>query len=228
MRIPKRQGSNKSWWRGGKVEIGMRFLFIFPFEMKKFNRRSLWFRGADVLRCIMHRLHGHRPFNQHSKHFLFCCCGIVFVLLTACSSGQPNVGTPTPLAENAPLDQLFPATEGDRLDSLTAPYKAEARRTLPESKKRYLNGLNPGEVYFVSTRICDQESDCEDVFIEVTKWENDQIEGLLANQVQTVDGYVYGQMMHLSEQDVHDWTISKPDGTKEGNYVGKFLDTMLE
>jgi uncharacterized protein YegJ (DUF2314 family) len=196
--------------------------------MKKYNRPSSWFSGADGKRSCKEFMRDNRPFNQHPKHFLLWCCGIVFALVTACSSGQPDVGTPTPLAENAPLDQLFPATDGKRLDSLTAPYKAEARRTLPESKKRFLNGLNIGEVYFVSTRICDQEADCEDVFIEVTKWVNDQIEGLLANQVQTVDGYVYGQIIHLSEKDVHDWTISKPDGTEEGNYVGKFLDTMLE
>ena len=25
--------------------------------------------------------------------------------------------------------------------------------------------------------------------------------------------------------EVLDWTISKPDGTEEGNFVGKFLDT---
>ena len=29
----------------------------------------------------------------------------------------------------------------------------------------------------------------------------------------------------MKESDVLDWTISKPDGTEEGNFVGKFLDT---
>ncbi len=196
--------------------------------MKKHHRPNSWFHLTDGKHCLKELMRDNRPFHQHPKNFLLCCCGIVFALVTACSSGQPNVGTPTPLAENAPLDQLHPATNTKKLDSLTAPYTAEARRTLPESKRRFLNGLNPGEVYFVSTRICDQKADCEDVFIEVTKWENDQIEGLLANQVQTLNGYVYGQIIHLTEQDVHDWTISKPDGTEEGNFVGKFLETLMK
>jgi hypothetical protein len=31
--------------------------------------------------------------------------------------------------------------------------------------------------------------------------------------------------MTVQEKDVYDWTISRPDGSEDGNYVGKFLDT---
>ena len=29
----------------------------------------------------------------------------------------------------------------------------------------------------------------------------------------------------VPELEVLDWTVSKPDGTEDGNFVGKFLDT---
>lgn len=31
-------------------------------------------------------------------------------------------------------------------------------------------------------------------------------------------------MISFAESMLIDWTISKPDGTEEGNYIGKFLD----
>ncbi|MBK7538639.1 MAG: hypothetical protein IPI49_25370 [Myxococcales bacterium] len=34
-----------------------------------------------------------------------------------------------------------------------------------------------------------------------------------------------GDPVQFSEQEVEDWTISRPDGSEEGNVVGKFLDT---
>jgi hypothetical protein len=33
-----------------------------------------------------------------------------------------------------------------------------------------------------------------------------------------------GDPYKLSERDLTDWLISKPDGSEEGNVVGKFLD----
>jgi len=40
-----------------------------------------------------------------------------------------------------------------------------------------------------------------------------------------VTGYKHGDTYSFPEADLLDWTISKPDGTEEGNFVGKFLDT---
>lgn len=38
-------------------------------------------------------------------------------------------------------------------------------------------------------------------------------------------GFKKGDKLKVEEKDVLDWTISKPDGTEEGNVIGKFLDT---
>ena len=41
----------------------------------------------------------------------------------------------------------------------------------------------------------------------------------------TLIGYGMGQFYSLPESQLIDWMIAKPDGTEEGNEVGKFLDT---
>lgn len=33
-------------------------------------------------------------------------------------------------------------------------------------------------------------------------------------------------MIDFKEKDIIDWLISKPDRSEEGNFVGKFLDTL--
>ena len=33
-----------------------------------------------------------------------------------------------------------------------------------------------------------------------------------------------GQALSVAEADVVDWTIARPDGTEEGNWMGRFID----
>ena len=33
-------------------------------------------------------------------------------------------------------------------------------------------------------------------------------------------------MIEFNEKDILDWLIAKPDGSEEGNFIGKFLDTL--
>lgn len=39
-----------------------------------------------------------------------------------------------------------------------------------------------------------------------------------------VTGYKRGDPHDLPEAEIVDWLISRPDGSEEGNVVGKFLD----
>jgi hypothetical protein len=43
-----------------------------------------------------------------------------------------------------------------------------------------------------------------------------------------VKGYKHGDEYKFPESEVLDWTISKPDGTEEGNFIGKFFDSLRE
>ena len=65
----------------------------------------------------------------------------------------------------------------------------------------------------------------ETVFIEVQKISGDVIDGIIANQIEVVTGYAQGQKYSVKESVILDWLISNPDGSEEGNVVGKFLDT---
>ena len=49
--------------------------------------------------------------------------------------------------------------------------------------------------------------------------------GILASDLEIVKTHHKGDLLTFKKDDVYDWTISKPDGTDEGNFVGKFLDT---
>jgi len=51
-----------------------------------------------------------------------------------------------------------------------------------------------------------------------------EISGRIASSM-TLIGYGMGQFYSLPESQLIDWMIAKPDGTEEGNEVGKFLDT---
>jgi hypothetical protein len=61
--------------------------------------------------------------------------------------------------------------------------------------------------------------------VRVTSWKDDVIEGVEASDLELLKHHEKGEKLKCKESDVLDWTISKPDGTEEGNFVGKFLDT---
>lgn len=65
----------------------------------------------------------------------------------------------------------------------------------------------------------------EQVFVRVVSWHGDQIEGTLNSEVK-LNNYSQGEPLLVLEKDVVDWTILRPDGSEEGNVVGKFLDTQ--
>ena len=133
----------------------------------------------------------------------------------------------SPLSENAPPDKPR-AVESDavkKFEDAIAPYVAKARATLPDIKKRFNHGLNKGEVLSITTRLYDANGKFEQVFVEVKSWKDKTISGLLASDLTLIKGHKAGEKMVVEEKDVYDWTISKPDGTEEGNFVGNFLDT---
>lgn len=152
-------------------------------------------------------------------------------LLSAFTWGQQTAPSDAdkraPLSENAPKDKpvQFNDEASKKFEAAIAPYVAKARATLPDTKKRFAQGLNKGEVLFVTTRLHDADGKFEQVFVEVKSWKDTTITGLLATDPGLIKGHKQGEKMVVDEKDVYDWTISKPDGTEEGNFVGNFLDT---
>ncbi len=128
------------------------------------------------------------------------------------------------LAPNAPKDRPQLLQEAT-LDKAIAPYVAKAKDTYRAAKAKYLAGLPRGETFFITTRLLDPRGGMEQVFVRVSRIEGDKISGTIASQVQLVAGYRFGQQYTFPESALIDWLISKPDGSEEGNVVGKFLDT---
>lgn len=147
-------------------------------------------------------------------------------------SGIDNV-TASSLAQNPKVspnpskDQPTEArgkTEVDEYRAAIAPYVAKGRQTYPGAKRRYLAGLPTGRTFFVVTMLSDKAGTTEQVFVAVTKVLNGQITGRIATDDLTVTGYKKGDPYSFPESDLIDWVITHPDGTEEGNVVGKFLD----
>jgi uncharacterized protein YegJ (DUF2314 family) len=147
------------------------------------------------------------------------------VLLTFCFIASVGFSQ-SPLAPNAPADtsQKVAADKVAAYQKAIAPYIAKARETYPAAKKRYLAGLPPKHVFFLTTKLHDAAGKFEQVFIEVSSIAGGKVTGFIASDIELVEGFKKGAEYTFPETDMLDWLISKPDGTEEGNFVGKFLD----
>jgi hypothetical protein len=130
------------------------------------------------------------------------------------------------LAPNAPPDQPVQANrqQVEAMERAIQPYIAQARATYPQAKARFLAGLPPKEVFFVTVLLRDSSGQVEQTFLAVRSIQGSRVYGRIATDIDLVKGYHRGDPYDVAESDIRDWTISKPDGTEEGNYVGKFLD----
>lgn len=151
------------------------------------------------------------------------------VLVSACAASvlsqeRDNVH----VAPNAPPDQPKQANssaEVRKFEEAIQPHLKKAKETYPDAKKRFLGGLPPKHSFFITTRLRDEQGRFEQVFIAVKEIKKDVIKGVIWNDVMVVSGYKFGDTYSFPESDLIDWTITKPDGTEDGNFVGKFLDT---
>jgi len=133
------------------------------------------------------------------------------------------------LAPNAPADKVVSVSSDEqarRFEAAIAPYVKEARRTFPDAKGRFLAGLPPGETFFVTVRLVDGQQGVEIVFVQVRTIKDGWVIGKIANEVVTVKGHEQGDVLATQETSILDWTITKPDGSEEGNLVGKFLESQ--
>jgi hypothetical protein len=136
------------------------------------------------------------------------------------------------VSPNAPKDRTSVVVDSEAGDSrarfrrLIAPYVEKARASYPQARARYVAGLPDGHIFFVTVVIGDSEGRTEQIFLRVDKIDKGVIFGRIWNDIGLVRGYRYQDAIRIGEADIIDWTISKPDGSEEGNEVGKFLDTQ--
>ncbi|MBC6611056.1 DUF2314 domain-containing protein [Hymenobacter sp. BT507] len=148
------------------------------------------------------------------------------------AQAQQKPANNAPLAAHAPTDQplAFATTDAARrlreLDMQIASAVKQARTTLPSVKKRFQTGLPEEQVLFLTTRLYDADGTFEQVFVRVRTWSGTTVQGIIANELLTVQSFTQGQQITFPEKAVLDWTISLPDGSEEGNFVGKLLDSL--
>ena len=133
------------------------------------------------------------------------------------------------VAPNARRDQpltAFSGSEAMRMFFAMEPYIAHARASWPDAKRRFVAGLPRQHSLFVTTRLRDGSGRIEQVFVAVDSVIAKRIYGRIWSQILIVDGYRLQQPYAFSEDDLIDWMIARPEGTEEGNVVGRFLDTF--
>ena len=127
-----------------------------------------------------------------------------------------------------PPDKPIPLSDAQQVTQLeraVAPYVAKACRTYPAAKKRFAAGLPPKYVFSLTTKLWDRaHTHFEVVFVVTDQIKGGTVTGRLATHTKRPIGYDFGAPISFPESEVIDWTIVRPDGTEEGNYVGKFLD----
>ena len=159
-----------------------------------------------------------------TKSMLVC---ITFLLIISVNGFSQQPHREINVAPNAPEDKPVRARESElrRFEEAIKPYLELARKTYPEAKARFLKGLPPKHTFFITTRLKDAAGRFEQVFIAVKEIKDGKITGLIWSDIHLVSGYQLRDSYTFPESELIDWTISKPDGTEEGNFVGNFLDS---
>ena len=155
-------------------------------------------------------------------------CSLHFFALILLFPLALSAQKPPELSPAAPADRPVPAIEECQLRHLTRaikPYVDTARATFPGALARYLKGLPSEHTFFVSVQLTDETKRVEQVFLVVDSIRGDRVIGRIRSQVQLVRKYRYGQPYGVPAKEIMDWLIAKPDGSEEGNFVGRFLDT---
>jgi hypothetical protein len=157
-----------------------------------------------------------------SRYLVLCAITSLLVRATALVGQEPYVST------QAPPDKPVSVANDEqkrRLDAAVAPYIAQARATYPQAKQRYLAGLPAQQSFFVTVELRDDAGNSEVAFLAVDSLARDSIFGRIWNQIHWVRGYRLRDRHAVAEAELLDWLITKPDGSEEGNVVGKFVDT---
>lgn len=115
----------------------------------------------------------------------------------------------------------------DHSDELMAA-SAKAKARLPEQQKAFAAGLEPGEFIDVKAPFTTDDGGNEWMWVEVTKWNGDAIEGVLQNDPDKVAGLRAGQRVKVRQQDVFDYLRHFSDKRTEGNTTGEIIAKMSE
>lgn len=117
------------------------------------------------------------------------------------------------------VDEIALVTHNERI--LEASERAKSR--IPELKKMFQEGLPLDTHLLVKFPFEYGPDQREWMWIEVTKWTENSVSGLLQNDPVYVKDLKSGQKVSKDIRDMFDYMIYKPDGSYEGNETGKIM-----
>ena len=129
------------------------------------------------------------------------------------------------------IDSLFGAEDSvvyTKHDEELLKASEAAKLRFPELKKQLSDGLAPGYSIMVKAPFETDDGDNEWMWVEVTKWNETEMEGILQNDPLKIKNLKAGALIRFDESDVFDYLLSKPDGSFEGNETGKILERRTE
>jgi len=103
-----------------------------------------------------------------------------------------------------------------------------AKKKYPSVKARFLKGLPQGEILDIVTILKDSVGSSEQVFVTVQEISDGMVKGIISSEILNVAGYHRGDKYSFPEEELLDWSITKPDGSEEGNLIGKFIDRIQQ
>jgi hypothetical protein len=157
--------------------------------------------------------------------------GLAALGALAAASCTPAVQQrPVEVAPTAPRDAPYFTTTDTamvRLYAMLEPCRRKALASWPDARRRFQAGLRPKQSLFVTTRLRDSTHRVEQVFVAVDKIDPRSVTGRLWSEIAVVRGFQRGQTLTVADSDIVDWMISRPDGSEEGNWMGKFMDAYF-
>ncbi|EDP94242.1 DUF2314 domain-containing protein [Kordia algicida OT-1] len=97
-----------------------------------------------------------------------------------------------------------------------------AKKHLPALQKLFNNGLDQSSLLLKAPFTTDSGGN-EWMWIEVTKWDDETIEGILQNDPYYIKDLKSGAKVTVQQADVFDYILYKADGSSEGNETGKLI-----
>lgn len=109
------------------------------------------------------------------------------------------------------------------MEKLLDEYRVKATQSLPYFNEKLKEHRD--KEYYVITRVYEGDF-YEQVFVHVTAYVKGVYQGTIASEPMGRVKFTRGADIKVADAEVVDWTIVKPDGTEEGNLLGKMIDLI--
>ncbi|MGB9472912.1 MAG: DUF2314 domain-containing protein [Candidatus Acidiferrum sp.] len=100
------------------------------------------------------------------------------------------------------------------------------KEKLTELRTVFNAGLAPGESILLKAPFTAPGGDNEWMWVEVTRWSGNRIQGILANDPEAAEQFHAGQIVDVHQEDIFDFIHQFPDHHTEGNTTGEIIQKL--